>query len=671
MNNLHTTVVFALWLTTVSSMIAMEQENVSMRKNEQKSSQQTTSELIKVLEGLDKAADVASLLACYREASLLETAQTLLNTGTLNDPALDSGEKKALFEVGLWCENKSKAAGDMNEAKIFLAEAIKIYQELAEQDYAKALNRLGFILVAPFMASRGAYSDLGEQLLRRAASQGDCEALINLGALCEQRSTLAAPHFRFDLWCEAQRCYLSATEQNSAEAQNKLGNMYFKESKAATGEQRLRSLQRAEKWCRKAADQGYAWAQNNMGIISVERYNVAADEDQKMAFLEEAIPWLGKAADQNVEGAQRNLATVYDMVLKRYLQVINRDIIETNGADSKVLHAEDIQGYALAGELAAKDLIAILCDHFVNPTEFDGSAIEARVERDASMLDTILKVTSPRMTLHQKALQELVTYVQTLHTIFKSPESISKFINRPLTEDQIKSLYSRLSALADYFNNVILKAKNYAEIVIRRAKSARQALYLMKCCTDEKSQAGEEVSEKFMEARDKLIELKLTEVEEANRAALQQEIACDIEKLGSKKINVADELLAPDIFFQRGLRAGKLFIKKLTLLTQGLFLTTKTSHNIAFLQRLCTHPYDVQEFSKIKKYCAGMLQVLEQFNLSELTQQCEEGQAIKIRQEYNFNLRLLQIIWYARTWKEADAVLAKLFIYRGDLVVSS
>ena len=121
--------------------------------------------------------------------------------------------------------------------------------------------------------------------------------LINLGALCEKRSALSgAPRFRFDLWCEAQRCYLSAAEQNSAEAQSKLGDMYFKESKAATGKARSRALQRAEKWSRKAAEQGYASGQSSMGIISVEKCNDATDVAQKMAFLEEAIDWLSKAA---------------------------------------------------------------------------------------------------------------------------------------------------------------------------------------------------------------------------------------------------------------------------------------------------------------------------------------------------------------------------------------
>ena len=93
-------------------------------------------------------------------------------------------------------------------------------------------------------------------------------------------------------------------------------------------------------------------------------------------------------------------------MLKHYLQVINRDITEANEGDSGVLHAEDIQGYAQKVSLAAKDLIAIYTQSCANPTEFDGSAVEARVERDASMLDSILKVTSPRIALHQKALQE-------------------------------------------------------------------------------------------------------------------------------------------------------------------------------------------------------------------------------------------------------------------------
>ena len=107
------------------------------------------------------------------------------------------------------------------------------------------------------------------------------------------------------------------------------------------------------------------------------------------------------------------------------------------------------------------------------------------------------------------------------------------------------------------------------------------------------------------------------------------------------------------------------------MLTQGSFLIAKTCHTIALLKRLCTYPYDVEEFNKIKKYCAGMLRVLVEFDLSELTQKCEEDQAIKIRQEYNFNLRLLQILWYARTFKEASTVLVKLLVYHGDVVVSS
>jgi len=60
----------------------------------------------------------------------------------------------------------------------------------------------------------------------------------------------------------------------------------------------------AIKWYRKAAEQGYASAQNNLGVIHQKGMGVLQD-------FEEAVKWYRKAADQGVAGAQSNLSLMY------------------------------------------------------------------------------------------------------------------------------------------------------------------------------------------------------------------------------------------------------------------------------------------------------------------------------------------------------------------------
>ena len=60
----------------------------------------------------------------------------------------------------------------------------------------------------------------------------------------------------------------------------------------------------AMKWFRKAADQGYASAQNNLGFMYEYGYGVSADHA-------EAVKWYRKAADQHDASAQYNLGNMY------------------------------------------------------------------------------------------------------------------------------------------------------------------------------------------------------------------------------------------------------------------------------------------------------------------------------------------------------------------------
>ena len=89
-----------------------------------------------------------------------------------------------------------------------------------------------------------------------------------------------------------------AAEQGNAKAQNNLGVMY------ANGKGVKQDYAEAVKWYRKAAEQGYAEAQFNFGCMYVFGWGVKQD-------YAEAVKWLRKAAEQGYANAQFNLAAMY------------------------------------------------------------------------------------------------------------------------------------------------------------------------------------------------------------------------------------------------------------------------------------------------------------------------------------------------------------------------
>ena len=91
---------------------------------------------------------------------------------------------------------------------------------------------------------------------------------------------------------------LKAAEQGDAEAQNNLGRMYAK------GQGVTQNDTEAVKWFRKAANQGFANAQNNLGVRYATGRGVTQDERK-------AIEWYRKAADQGYTMAQYNLGLMY------------------------------------------------------------------------------------------------------------------------------------------------------------------------------------------------------------------------------------------------------------------------------------------------------------------------------------------------------------------------
>jgi TPR repeat protein len=93
---------------------------------------------------------------------------------------------------------------------------------------------------------------------------------------------------------EATSWYRKAADQGDAHGQNNLGLMYAKGRGVAKDEAE------AVSWYRKAADQGNADGQNNLGRMYEWGRGVAKDEA-------EAVSWYRKAAEQGDADGQNNL----------------------------------------------------------------------------------------------------------------------------------------------------------------------------------------------------------------------------------------------------------------------------------------------------------------------------------------------------------------------------
>jgi TPR repeat protein len=98
-------------------------------------------------------------------------------------------------------------------------------------------------------------------------------------------------------YTEAVRWYRKAADQGYAEAQSDLGYMY------SEGKGVPQDYTEAVGWDRKAADQGYARAQSALGYAYSEGKGVPQDYAQ-------SAPWYRKAAKQGDEYAQRALAAM-------------------------------------------------------------------------------------------------------------------------------------------------------------------------------------------------------------------------------------------------------------------------------------------------------------------------------------------------------------------------
>jgi uncharacterized protein len=165
-------------------------------------------------------------------------------------------------------------------------EAVRWYRKAAEQGHSKAQYKLGYM----YDVGRGVPENESEaeKWYNRSAEGNLVEDGYEKGIAAYDRKDYA----------EALRLLKPFAEQGYADAQNKLGVMY--DNGAGVSEDDVEAM----RWYRKAADQGNANAQYSLG--SMYQFGVGLVEDYA-----EAVRWYRRAADQGNANAQYSLGSMY------------------------------------------------------------------------------------------------------------------------------------------------------------------------------------------------------------------------------------------------------------------------------------------------------------------------------------------------------------------------
>ena len=260
------------------------------------------------------------------------------------------------------------AASDYEKALQILQKAV------TKDDDARLRNLLGFM----YLDGRGVKKDYAKALehLKIGAAKGNSDAQCNLGYMYEEGLgvTKNMP--------EAIKWYEKSEAQGNIYAQGSLAKLYFygigvpKDTKrgialiekaASSGDAMSQSdagyylsedspeqdYNKAFEWTQKAANQGYAIANNNLGwyyehgygvstnlFIAVEYYKAAADQDNPSGLANlgrmyengygglpvdysKAMELYLKAADKNSYKAMRNIAKMYEKGLGVEIDYLN------------------------------------------------------------------------------------------------------------------------------------------------------------------------------------------------------------------------------------------------------------------------------------------------------------------------------------------------------------
>jgi TPR repeat protein len=199
----------------------------------------------------------------------------------LHDVAI-RGSGPAYFELGRLFEQGEGAYSNEKEA-------IAYYTQASKYQHAGAMQRLAELSASSDGAAQSVQSmEYLENL--NSALRGNMLAQYNVGVFQYLGKGFEQPNH-----AEAAKWFAKAAEQGYAKAQYNLGTLY------ESGEGVAQEMALALKWYRLAAEQGDAPAQYAMGTLYRDGQGVNKN-------AKEARRWLQRAADQGYAPAQKALA---------------------------------------------------------------------------------------------------------------------------------------------------------------------------------------------------------------------------------------------------------------------------------------------------------------------------------------------------------------------------
>ena len=221
--------------------------------------------------------------------------------------AADLKYARAQYYLGWMYENGTNVSQDYNEAATF-------YRLAADQGYAIAQNNLGFL----YYRGLGVPQDFAEAVkwYQKSAEQGEVLGEENLGCMYENGDGVP------ENFLESIKWYQKAAEQGGVFAEKKLAWIYARGSygegkvNGQGAEAQIRSggvapnHELAEKWMRQAVDLNSPEGQCQFGDLLSGEFDNAGHQDA--THFPDAGEWYRKAAEQGFAEAQEKLAEMYN-----------------------------------------------------------------------------------------------------------------------------------------------------------------------------------------------------------------------------------------------------------------------------------------------------------------------------------------------------------------------
>jgi len=206
--------------------------------------------------------------------------------------AAEQGHATAQYKLGAMYDNGEGVTIDFIEAE-------KWYKKAACQGVSVAQSRLGSL----YYYGRGVQINRAEakrlclQVRERIvidAQKGNVDCQLSLGWMYSEGCGMRRNYSKSMAW------YQKAANQGCAVAQNNLGVMYAYDWFEAI----KKDYTKAREWYQKAAEQGYAYAQYNLAGLYYNGQGVEKD-------YAKAVEWFQKAAEQEHAHAQYRLGIMY------------------------------------------------------------------------------------------------------------------------------------------------------------------------------------------------------------------------------------------------------------------------------------------------------------------------------------------------------------------------